>query len=254
VRTGRELSRYFEQETPGLAHRLALNYLLRTSPLSPPYQAMIWMALDVTIYSALLAAWYYKWLAGADPLDAPCGPQGKQRDDVSRRPRPIEVDYTVDVLYNRAVNCHGSGDGDRRRTPDPSPGTPRHPSYPSGHSTYTGGASELLSYFFPDYAGEFDKLADNAGLARLWAGIHYRSDHVEGNKLGRCVARLVISQLEGGCIGRPDPCDLPMMHCNDRPPGCNHLQHCAHEFCACCRERPVHPEHAGAAHDPRATE
>lgn len=99
--------------------------------------------------------------------------------------------------------------------PNPSPGTPRHPAYPSGHSTYGGAASELLSYFFPDYSEELDRLADNCGMARLWAGIHWRSDHVQGMRLGRCVARMVIEQLEQSCIcpadgcPPPDPCALP---------------------------------------------
>ena len=89
---------------------------------------------------------------------------------------------------------------------EPFAGTPRHPS-PSGHSTYTGAASEILSYFFPNYSREFTKPADNTGLARLWAGIHYCSDHIEGMKPGRCVARLIIRQIEASCIVRPDLCD-----------------------------------------------
>jgi membrane-associated phospholipid phosphatase len=250
VRTGRELARYFEAETPGLAHRLALNYLLRDANFSPPYQALIWMALDVTIYSALLAAWYYKWQAGCSTPDD-CKPQGEPRDGVSRRPRPIEVDYTIDVLYNREVNCSGSGDGPRRLLPQPSPGTPRHPSYPSGHSTYGAAASEILSYFFPDYAGEFRKLADNTGMARLWAGIHYRSDHVFGGQLGRCVAQLVINQLRASCLGRPDPCANPA--CDECPPTCDELGQCASKFCWCCSEKekpmlpPTCPSSGGAA-------
>ena len=47
-----------------------------------------------------------------------------------------------------------------------SPGTPRHPAYPSGHSTYSGAASEILSFFFPDYRADLDRLADNIGIAR----------------------------------------------------------------------------------------
>ncbi|MEA2564321.1 MAG: hypothetical protein QOH06_5825 [Acidobacteriota bacterium] len=239
VRTGRELARYFESETPGLAHRLALNYLLRQSNYSPPYQAFIWAALDVAIYSALGAAWYYKWIADANcELYRPCKPMSQyKRERTSRRPRPYEVDYEVDVLFNRAVNCTGSGDGERRLLPDPSPGTPRHPSYPSGHSTYSGAASEILSYFFPDYSGEFTKLADNTGLARLWAGIHYRSDHIEGMKLGRCVARLVIRQIEDSCIVRPDPCESAassVADCKKGPPSRERLCKCAQEFCECC--------------------
>jgi membrane-associated phospholipid phosphatase len=241
IRTGRELARYFEGEAPGLAHRNALNYLLRDAGLSPPRQALIGMALDLAIYSALAAAWYYKWSAGNGEVPGPCRPQGKRRDRVARRPRPVEFDYRVDVLYNRAVNCHGSGDGDRRQFPSPSPGTPRHPSYPSGHSTYSGAASEILSYFFPDYAGEFDKLADNIGMARLWAGIHYRSDHIQGMKLGRCVARLIIHQIARGCIVRDDPCAAADPHCRDMPPTDDDLRRCAGQHCECCRKHHDQP-------------
>ena len=52
IRTGRELARWFETETPGLGHRHALNLLLRDANWSPPRQAWVWAALDVTIYSA----------------------------------------------------------------------------------------------------------------------------------------------------------------------------------------------------------
>ena len=92
----------------------------------------------------------------------------------------------------------------------PSPGTPRHPAYPSGHSTYGAAASELLAWFFPDYREELNRLADNTGMGRLWAGIHYRSDHIQGRRLGRTVACMVIAQLEGSYIPRtPDECDPP---------------------------------------------
>ncbi len=65
---------------------------------------MIWVALDAAIYSALLAAWHYKWAAQISvPGIAP-------RDGVSYRPRPIEADYRVSVLFNRQVNDTGSGD------------------------------------------------------------------------------------------------------------------------------------------------
>lgn len=232
VATGRELARYFESETPGLAHRMALNSLISQQNWSPPRQALVWAALDTAIASALMAAWYYKWGAGIGlPGVAP-------RSGVAYRPRPIEMDYRVSVLYNRQVSDTGSGDDGRRLLPDPSPGTPRHPAYPSGHATYGGAASEILSYFFPDYTEEFDRLADNCGMARLWAGIHWRSDHVEGVKLGRCVARMIIEQLEASCICEADPC-APSDNCAP-PPGPKELKDCSREVVRCCREqRPV---------------
>lgn len=218
VYTGRELARWFESETPGLGHRHALNYLLPTANWSPSRQALVWMALDVAIYSALSAAWHYKWFTS--------------REDVRYRPRPAEYDYRVSVLFNHRVNANGSGDGERRLVPDPSPGTPRHPAYPSGHSTVGGAASEILSFFFPDYTAEFDMLADNAGMARLWAGIHWRSDHEQGMKLGRCVAREIIKQLQQGCICPPNVCVSPDP-CAP-PPSYEELVECAKQFKECC--------------------
>jgi len=242
VHTGRELARYFESETPGLAHRLALNDLIRVANFSPPRQALVWAALDIAIYSALLAAWHYKWAA-----DVPGGGR-PPRLGVSRRPRPVEVDYRVGVLFNRAVTPNGSaGDDGRRLLPSPSPGTPRHPAYPSGHSTYAGAASEMLTYFFPDYKEEFDRLADNAGMARLWAGIHWRSDHIQGVKLGRNVARMIIEQMGKSCVCPPDDCSPPDPCA--LPPDFDELSHAADAVAACCDDGHDHDHHHGDGHD-----
>jgi hypothetical protein len=212
IRTGRGMARAVESETPGLYHRHALNYLISTRHWSPPRQALVWAALDVAIASALQAAWYYKWIADTDAAI-------HRRPLTAFRERPIE--YAVregsglTVLFDRpdelnpAFNLCPDG-----RQPGTMSGTPRHPAYPSGHSTYTGAASELLSFFFgttPAFAGaqpskgtgtagttikeELDRMADNIGLGRMWAGIHWRSDHENGMKLGRTVARLVLRKL-----------------------------------------------------------
>jgi len=219
ILTGRELARFFESETPGLGYRHALNFLISKFNYSPPRQALIWASLDMAIYSALLAAWHYKWFT--------------TRTGVRYRPRPVEYDYRVSVLFNRQVNDTQSGDGNLRLTPTPSPGTPRHPSYPSGHSTYSGAASEMLSFFFPDYTAELDQMADNTGMARLWAGIHWRSDHVQGMRLGRCVAREIIRTLQRGCICPPDVCSTPDP-CAP-PPTYSALVSCSTTFSQCCQ-------------------
>jgi hypothetical protein len=179
VRTGRELARWFESETPGLAERLALNYLLPRSGFKPPRQARVWCALDCAIYGALLGAWWYKW---QDPR-------------TKCRHRPVQADPRVSVLYNFEANATFSGDGELRKKPSPSPGTPRHPAFPAGHSTVAGAGLGILSYFFPDLTSEFEDMADNAGMARLWAGIHFRSDHIFGINLGKVIAGLVVARL-----------------------------------------------------------
>jgi hypothetical protein len=182
IQTGRELARWFESEIPCLGHCHALSYLLRDANWSHVRQARVWTALEVAIQSALLAAWYYKWRS--------------PRVRVSYRLRPLELDCRVDVINATALARVDSGDGRHRTFPDSLLGMSSHPSYPSRQSTVGGAASEILAYFFPEYTSELDDLADNVGMARLWAGVNFRSDHEAGIRLGRAVARLVIGQLE----------------------------------------------------------
>ena len=196
IRTGANLARWFEAETPGLSHRHALNLILPSTGFSPSRQARVWAALDATIYSAILAAWRYKWYTS--------------RSEVRFRPRPSEVDGTLNVLFDTAPSAADyrvAGDevpGDAKLDLPTTPsGVPRHPAYPSGHSTIGGAASRLLAWFFPAHAVELEKLGDNAGQARLWAGVHYGSDHTAGLSLGRTVAELMIRQLERDGVGTP---------------------------------------------------
>ena len=44
--------------------------------------------------------------------------------------------------------------------------------------------------------GEFDKLAFNIGMARVMAGIHWRSDVVEGNRLGEAVSIGIMEDMK----------------------------------------------------------
>lgn len=177
ILTGRELARWFEKDTPTLAHAHALNHLIQTvNPPQkwPPNQAQIWAALNVTIYTAMLAAWYYKW----------------EHRATKNKPRPTEQpNANLVVLYDTL------DDDSPVPGPQPSPGTPRHPSYPSGHSTVAGAASELLANYFPGERNELENLADNAGLARMWAGIHYRADHEFGLAIGRAIGNLIYNRV-----------------------------------------------------------
>ncbi|NMO15323.1 vanadium-dependent haloperoxidase [Pyxidicoccus fallax] len=95
-------------------------------------------------------------------------------------------------------------------------GSPLHPAYGSGHSTYTGAGVTILKAFHTDapilnpqvpnadgtalvpYSGtlmmfdELDKLASNIGVARLFSGVHYRSDHDHAVRLGELYALRVL--------------------------------------------------------------
>jgi hypothetical protein len=100
-------------------------------------------------------------------------------------------------------------------------GCPTHPPYPAGHATIAGACATVLKAFFkessvipdpvmanddglslslykgPDLSvgGELNKLAANIALGRDAAGVHWRSDSIEGLKLGEAVAIGIISDL-----------------------------------------------------------
>jgi PAP2 superfamily len=82
--------------------------------------------------------------------------------------------------------------------------TPPFPEYPSGHSTQSGAAATVLTAFFGedfafvDTTHERDGLkpraypsfwaaADEAGISRLYGGIHFRAAIERGLEQGRCV-------------------------------------------------------------------
>ena len=69
--------------------------------------------------------------------------------------------------------------------------TPNHPGYPSAHSCLSGAAGGILGLLFPRESAYFNGLADEAGEARIMAGIHFRSDVVAGLDIGRKVAQAV---------------------------------------------------------------
>jgi len=73
---------------------------------------------------------------------------------------------------------------------------PNHPSYPSAHSMFSSAYAAALSYLFPRDAGYFAAQAQEAGMSRLWAGIHYRSDIEVGLEVGRAVAQRVIERAK----------------------------------------------------------
>lgn len=203
IKNGEELARLFEAETPGLWHRHVLNVLMNPNTpagkrLSPPLQALIWTALDTAISSALLAAWHFKWLA-------------TDQDGVARRARPVEARPGLDVLFDYEVDRDATGNlikGGKRNLIDHQ-GTPRHPAYPSGHSTFSAAASTVMTCFFPSYARDWGLLADNIGLARLWGGVHWKTDHTEGQRLGRFIGELVLKQLNDAGLILHKVVDVP---------------------------------------------
>ena len=82
------------------------------------------------------------------------------------------------------------------------------PSYPGAHSAISAAAAEILRLYFGDrlafdvtsesLAGttrqftSFSEAAEEAGLSRIYAGQHFRFDHIAGKRLGRQVADSVL--------------------------------------------------------------
>lgn len=74
--------------------------------------------------------------------------------------------------------------------------TPNHPSYPAGHACGSTAITDAMAYLFPAEAESIHARGDEAGMSRLWGGIHFRSDIESGQGIGHAVAALVIERGE----------------------------------------------------------
>lgn len=87
--------------------------------------------------------------------------------------------------------------------------TPAFPEYVSGHSTFSGAAAEVLQRYFGrddiaftasvdgverHFTG-FSASAREAGMSRIWGGIHFRSANEDGMRLGRQVGGFAYDRL-----------------------------------------------------------
>jgi len=87
----------------------------------------------------------------------------------------------------------------------PAVGKPNHPSYPSAHSCFSSSGAEVLSAFFPEQRARLDSLVTEAGLSRMYGGIHYRFDIEAGKQLGVSVAHFTIkADRSGRSVLTPD--------------------------------------------------
>ena len=73
--------------------------------------------------------------------------------------------------------------------------TPNFPSYTSGHSVISMVASRVLGEMFPNEKDHFRDQAVEAGLSRIWAGIHFKQDVVQGMNQGNKIADKVVEDM-----------------------------------------------------------
>ncbi len=76
--------------------------------------------------------------------------------------------------------------------------TPSHPSYPSAHSCMSSAAAGVLAHLFPTDRERLMAIVHEVGEARIWGGIHFRSDVDAGLALGEDVADLLIARITEG--------------------------------------------------------
>lgn len=91
--------------------------------------------------------------------------------------------------------------------------TPPFPSYPSGHSVISNAAAEVMTSLYGDNLSftdtsllefgiksrtieSFRKAASEAGMSRLYGGIHYRFDIDKGNEQGKMIGTQIVQRLK----------------------------------------------------------
>jgi hypothetical protein len=158
---------------------------------------------------ALKAVWYQKWFVHFRPRPEEYG--GRVHNHLVGAARyPLHPD----VLASRAVAETFSKYGTYLLPQAFPEGSPIHTSYGSGHATVAGACVTILKAFFDEsvviknpkvvsadgltllpyegppltVGGELNKVASNVANARNGAGIHWRTDAVNGIKLGETVA------------------------------------------------------------------
>ena len=151
------------------------------------------------------AAWYQKWLVHRRLRPEASG--ARVHNQLTGRK---SYDILPELLNSDAVHRLKAANGTALLPLAYPGGSPAHPSYPSAHATVAGACATVLKAFLnedfliPDpvqasatglrleswtgagltLGNEINKLASNVSLGRNAAGVHYRSDSLQGLRLG----------------------------------------------------------------------
>ncbi len=72
-------------------------------------------------------------------------------------------------------------------------GIPNFPSYVSGHSTFSASAGTVLGHYFPAEQDNLIRMYHEAGISRVYGGIHYNFDNLAEREAGIKIGELAIS-------------------------------------------------------------
>jgi PAP2 superfamily len=226
IRNNRDLSLYLLSDFMGEANILATLLLMSygNPALAPsnPYLHSVTQAGGVTfgvqqpldlvvrvMNEALRATFFQKWLVHRRLRPETFG--GRIHNHVTGAASyPIHSDILNSAALKAVFSAHGT-----YLLPMAYPtGSPLHPSYPAAHAAVVGAGVTALKALFNEsfviptpvvasddgttlvpYTGsaltvgdELNKLAANISLGRDAAGVHYRSDGIEGIQLGEAIA------------------------------------------------------------------
>jgi hypothetical protein len=238
--TGRDLAAYFHVDWTYQAYvnaALILNKMMAPLDAGNPYlkaktQAAnpdfgIHHLLDLVAkvaFASLKAAWYQKWLVHRRLRPEEFG--GRVHNQMTKAAQyPIHADLlTTSTVLDVVSRKYGSY---LLPIADPE-GCPIHPAYPASHMVIAGACVTVLKAWYDEsaalpapvvasadgrtllpYSGEaltvgheLDKLAANVAMARMIEGVHWRSDGIEGLKLGEAVALGILAD-ERGTVTEP---------------------------------------------------
>jgi hypothetical protein len=167
--------------------------------------------------ASLRAGWYHKWL-----VHRRLRPEAFGARVHSHLTGVATTPIHAELLDSAAMDAVFAAKGTYLLPQAYPEGSPTHPAYPAGHACFIGATVTILKALFkesfvipspvvaspdgltlmpyvgPDLTvgGELDKLAANISLGRDTAGIHWRTDGVEGMNLGEAVAIGVLEDMK----------------------------------------------------------
>ncbi len=232
IHDGRTLAEYLHLDVPYQAYLFAAQILLSYGPsaLAPgnPYLSsnnqmgfVTFGASDFAVMVvkvadlALRAAWFQKW-----PVHRRIRPEAYGCRLTKHLDGTRNYGLPNDVASSDAVAALLSANGNALLPMAYPEGCPAHPAYPSGHATVSGACATVLKALFNEsfvipnpvqanddgtalvpwvgddlmVGNEINKLAANVGLGRDTAGMHWRSDIDQGQRLGEQVALAMLAE------------------------------------------------------------